>query len=138
MAAGLAFHMSANGYLLLGIPITVIFQRYVRRAPLRAMWVREAPSFHTGIASMAVAMFLMLAPLIDLVNFGRSPSEWTMGGRLLAAWSLGCSLRHGEFRPRDFPRTSDLPGHRRRGRHCQYGDRGFRFGCGPSARWFDI
>jgi hypothetical protein len=52
MALGLVFHLSVEGYSLLGIPITIGFQRYARRAPLRAMWVRSAPPFHLGVSGV--------------------------------------------------------------------------------------
>jgi hypothetical protein len=44
---GIGFHLSANAYLLLGIPLTVLFQWFVRRAALRSR-VRDAPSFRLG------------------------------------------------------------------------------------------
>jgi len=44
---GIGFHLSANAYLLLGIPLTVLFQWFVRRAALRSR-VRDAPSSRLG------------------------------------------------------------------------------------------
>ena len=43
MAVGLAFRLSAEAYLLVGIPITVAFQGLVVRQPLRALWLRGTP-----------------------------------------------------------------------------------------------
>jgi membrane protease YdiL (CAAX protease family) len=43
MALGFAFGLSADAYLLVGIPITIGFQVVVVRRPLRALWVRSAP-----------------------------------------------------------------------------------------------
>jgi membrane protease YdiL (CAAX protease family) len=43
MAIGVTFGLSAEAYLLLGIPITVAFQGLVVRRPLRALWLRTAP-----------------------------------------------------------------------------------------------
>ena len=44
MAIGLVFKLEANTYLLFGVPLTVGFQLFVRKEPLRALWVRSAPS----------------------------------------------------------------------------------------------
>ena len=45
MALGIVLHLSVFTYLLLGLPLTAAFQLGVRRQPLRALWVREAPPF---------------------------------------------------------------------------------------------
>jgi hypothetical protein len=68
IALGLAFHISPNGYLILGVPITIIFHLYVRRTPLRAMWVRDAPPFRLGVVGVVVALLLMLLPAGDVVG----------------------------------------------------------------------
>jgi membrane protease YdiL (CAAX protease family) len=98
MAIGLVFHISADAYLLLGIPITLGFQRYVRHAPLRAMCVRTAPPFRLGIGGAAIAIFLMIKPLIDLVNSVRSQESWIVAAWLLAAiagaWAAAYALRN--------------------------------------------
>jgi len=49
MALGWTLKLDPNQYLLLGTPLTVIFQLFVNRRPLRAMWVRNAP--HAGRSS---------------------------------------------------------------------------------------
>jgi len=35
MAAGWIFHLDVNAYLLLGVPLVVLFQLFVARRPLR-------------------------------------------------------------------------------------------------------
>ena len=66
MAAGFAFDLSANAYLLLGIPITVGFQALVARRPLRALWLLQAPPFAFGPRSIAAVVVLSIAPVIQV------------------------------------------------------------------------
>lgn len=62
MAIGAAFELSADAYLLLGIPITIAFQVLVVRRPLRAMWLRDALPLTLGPRSMLVAAVVAVAP----------------------------------------------------------------------------
>lgn len=98
IALGLAFHISANGYLILGVPVTIAFQLYIRRAPLRAMWVRDAPPFRLGVVGVVIAIFLMLLPLGDLVGLIIMHSKnWAIWLWLLSAiagaWAAAYALR---------------------------------------------
>jgi hypothetical protein len=43
MACGWLLRLDPNTYLVLGIPLTILFQWLVRRRPIQALWVREAP-----------------------------------------------------------------------------------------------
>ena len=98
MTLGLVLHLSAYGYLLLGIPITLAFQRYIRKAPLRAMWVRDAPPFQLRAGGVAIAIGLMIVPLVDLVNLLRSRASWGHDGwnvaALAGAWAATYALRY--------------------------------------------
>ncbi len=77
VALGLAFPMSAYSYLILGVPITIIFQLYVRRAPLRAMWVRDAPPFRLGVSGVLIAILVMLFPIRNVVRLVTTHSnDW--------------------------------------------------------------
>ena len=55
MTAGWLLHLDTNQYLLLGVPITLLFQLMVRRQPVRALWVREAPPFRLGWQGAVIA-----------------------------------------------------------------------------------
>src|SRR5438128_528071 len=46
MACGWLLRLDADAYLVVGVPPTILFQLIIRRRPLRALWVREAPWFH--------------------------------------------------------------------------------------------
>jgi hypothetical protein len=66
IAAGFIFRLDANSYLLLGIPLTAAFQWGVRRQPLRALWVREAPLFRLGATGWAMALAIAAYPAYRL------------------------------------------------------------------------
>jgi hypothetical protein len=48
---GYLFPGSAEAYLLMGIPLTTVFQVLVRRRPLRELWVREGGA-GSGLSSL--------------------------------------------------------------------------------------
>jgi hypothetical protein len=39
MAAGWIFRLDANAYLVLGVPLVVLFQLFIRLQPLRNLWL---------------------------------------------------------------------------------------------------
>ena len=45
MLIGFAFNLDGNEYLFIGVPLTVLFQLLVSKSPIRALWVRLAPTF---------------------------------------------------------------------------------------------
>lgn len=97
MACGSLLHLEANAYLVLGVPLTVLFQRFVRRRPIRALWVQEAPPWRLGRRGVVVAALLSIVPLATLVG---SAIEIDLVGSLFALCSLagavgaGYALRH--------------------------------------------
>lgn len=68
MACGWLLRLVANAYLLWGVPLTVLFQRLVRRQPLRALWVRDAPAFRLGWKGLLIAFGLSVIPLLEFVS----------------------------------------------------------------------
>lgn len=85
MALGWALGLDANGYLLLGIPLTLLFQLGVRRRPVRELWVRSGAPFAIPRAWAAAVAVLAILPLAGAVSAGQSRS-W-----LVMAWS-GCAV----------------------------------------------
>jgi membrane protease YdiL (CAAX protease family) len=75
MACGWALHLDVTTYLLLGVPLTVLFQRFARRRPLRALWVRDAPAFRLGRAGIAIAAALSVIPLLGLIG-SLADADW--------------------------------------------------------------
>ena len=62
IALALAFRLSAEAYLLVGIPITVAFQLLVVRRPLRSLWLRQAPPMRFTPRSIAAVVVLAISP----------------------------------------------------------------------------
>ena len=52
MALGWIFHLDTNSYLLIWVPLVVLFQRFVRQRPLRQLWVRDAAAFRLGLVEV--------------------------------------------------------------------------------------
>lgn len=82
VALGWVLHLETNAYLLLGVPLTIGFQRFVRGEPIRAMWVREAPPMGR-LWIVPAAMFAVL----PMISMGAAVlyHEWIIGGWMLAA-----------------------------------------------------
>ena len=62
MAAGWAFHLDANTYLLLGVPLVAFFQLAVRRQGLQRLWARYAVSFRLDRIGGVIALLLIIVP----------------------------------------------------------------------------
>lgn len=85
MALGWIFHLDANSYLLIGVPLVGLFQRFVRPQPLRCLWVRDATAFRLGLVGSVIAVLLMLAPGYDLVLIAILKKLWVVALWLLCA-----------------------------------------------------
>lgn len=97
MAIGRVFRLDADLYLVLGVPLTLLFQRLVRRRPVRALWVREAPPFRLGRGGIALALALGVVPLASLAGsaIGRD-GVGVLYGAAAVAGGVGAAyaLRH--------------------------------------------
>jgi membrane protease YdiL (CAAX protease family) len=91
MALGWIFHLDTNSYLLIGVPLVVLFQRFVRQRPLRQLWVRDAAAFRLGKGGIVIAVLLMLAPGYDLIFVAVPKKLW-----IVALW-LFCALAGAVF-----------------------------------------
>lgn len=95
MACGWLLRLDPNGYLVLGVPLTVLFQWLLRRRPIRALWVREAPPLRLGWKGVAIAAGLSLVPLAGLAG-SAADREWvgflfnlaSVAGAIGAAYAL--------------------------------------------------
>jgi hypothetical protein len=96
IAIGIAFHLSVNVYLLVGIPLTGAFQWGVRREPLRALWLRVAQPFSLDAAGWVIAGLLPAFPCYRLVVHLRAGPHLAhigfylsaIAGSLAAAYAL--------------------------------------------------
>lgn len=82
MALGFALGLGAEGYLLLGIPITIAFQMLVVRRPLRSLWLLHVPPLTFTSRSIAAIVVLAIAPAIVAVGGFRD------GDLALVGWGL--------------------------------------------------
>jgi len=99
MALGWLLHLDPNSYLLLGVPLVILFQAFVRRQPLVTLWVRKADRFHLDFPGVALGLLLALWPARELVEMLRVHA-WTrhlpeilwlmcsLAGAFAAAFSL--------------------------------------------------
>jgi len=91
MALGWMFHLDTNSYLLIGVPLVVLFQRFVRQRPLRQLWVRDAAAFRLGLVGSVIAVLLILAPGYDLISVAVPKKSW-----VVALWFL-CAVAGAVF-----------------------------------------
>ncbi len=66
VAAGLLFDMSPQAYLVFGIPLTAGFQLFVRKRPIKELWVRGGPGLSLRTVSLKLAILLALVPFVNL------------------------------------------------------------------------
>lgn len=63
IALGWVFHLSVYPYLLIGIPLCIAFQKWVRRQPLARCWVREATALRFDWIALLIAVALLVTPI---------------------------------------------------------------------------
>ncbi len=84
VAAGYLLGLSANGYLLLGIPLTAAFQVLVRRRPLRELFAGNTSRFALSRRGAVMAAVLAVVPGYYAVQ-AMQGGDWTLLGWNLAA-----------------------------------------------------
>ncbi|HVT06761.1 MAG TPA: CPBP family intramembrane glutamic endopeptidase [Polyangia bacterium] len=62
IGAGFALRLRPDAYLLLGVPLTVVFQLLVARRPLRAAWLRQGAELRLDGRWLALAAALAFYP----------------------------------------------------------------------------
>src|SRR5580698_8045777 len=67
IALGFVLNMNPNLYLLLGIPLTMLFQLGVRKQPLYTLWVRNSTSFRLNKIGIALAIAFMAEPVREII-----------------------------------------------------------------------
>lgn len=95
IALGYLLPVDTNTYILLGIPLTIAFQLWVRRRPLRELWVRDDGRFRLDRAGLALAVLLAVTPAVLLVQAtgagAWSTAVWALAataGAIPAAWAF--------------------------------------------------
>lgn len=101
VAAGYLLPVDANGYLLLGIPLTAGFQLLVRRRPLRELFAAGTTRFHLGARGIALGAALAVVPGYHAVQAASSGDVTLLGWYLAAVVGAFCAafaLRAGSVR----------------------------------------
>jgi len=83
MGIGWALRLPTEAYLLIGIPLTVLFQTVVRKQPIRALWVRDSPKIRlgTGVTLLALHQPVYLAHRLAMLDhMARGRFQWGIGG----------------------------------------------------------
>ncbi len=99
MSIGWALGLTANGYLLLGIPLLVLFQCFVARRPLFEVWFAQPGRPRMPALAWLVAAAFMIQPVYDLVTWktpGLDVQLWLIVATLGAvplSWSLFACTR---------------------------------------------
>jgi len=68
IAAGFLLHLSVTAYLLLGIPLTIVFQLWIARKPLHLLWMRHERSFSLSNAGWLIALVLLILPVYNVIT----------------------------------------------------------------------
>jgi membrane protease YdiL (CAAX protease family) len=68
IAAGLLLDMSPYTYLVFGIPLTAGFQLFVRKRPIKDLWVSGGPPLSLRTVSLKLAFLLAIGPFVWLVQ----------------------------------------------------------------------
>jgi len=88
MAIGRVFHLDANSYLVVGVPLVAFFQLFVRKKPLVTLWVREATRFRLNLYGILLGLGLAVLPAVKLIQNLSSTSRWSHLPEIL--WYLCC------------------------------------------------
>jgi membrane protease YdiL (CAAX protease family) len=101
MSLGWWFKLDVNKYLLVGVPLTVLFQLLVRRQPIRALWVRDAPPLRIGPKWLMLTAAVAALPAYALhrwVQPWHGEMIYLLVVGILAAPAAGYGLRHLRYR----------------------------------------
>ena len=90
MAVGWLFHLDADSYLVVGVPLVVAFQLLVRRKPLVALWVRDAEHFRLNVSGIVFGLGLAVLPTVKLIQTFRL-AEWA-SHRPEILWYVCCII----------------------------------------------
>ncbi len=93
VALGFLLHPDANAYLLLGMPITVLFQMLVAQRPLSELWLRHGQTLQFDRRTLAW-LILFLIGLIQATVAGIHEGSWqiTIHGLMAILGATGAAF----------------------------------------------
>ena len=100
MCIGWCFHLRAETYVVLGVPLTVLFQLAVRRQPLRALWVRDSERFHLRPLGILIAIVFMAIPacaLLVTIPQRQWPESAFFAAACIGAVGAGFAFQHARL-----------------------------------------
>src|SRR5579871_6365906 len=59
--------LDPNIYLLMGIPLTIAFQVFVRKQPVYKLWVRDRPNFKLSKLAIVIILAFIAEPVREIV-----------------------------------------------------------------------
>lgn len=77
IALGFLFHMGPNAYLVIGIPITVLFQIFVARRPLRELWLLGGQTIKWDSVTVLLLALFLIGPVQTIVSAFKA-GNWTV------------------------------------------------------------
>lgn len=95
MLIGFGLNHNSNLYLLCGIPLTVGFQLVIRKQPLRALWVRDAPALAWTLRFGRLVIIFAIPGIAYLVGYslqGRASDAGTAAASALGAVGLAYAV----------------------------------------------
>ena len=90
MAIGWGFRLRGDSYLVVGVPLVVIFQLVVRKKPLVTLWIRDAERFRLSRLGILLGLGLAILPTLRLVQTLRSVSWSSQIPEIL--WYVCCII----------------------------------------------
>jgi membrane protease YdiL (CAAX protease family) len=90
---GFLSHPDANTYLLIGIPITVLFQLLIARRPLRELWLRDGKPMCFDRGTAVWLLLFLIGPVLTIIGGIRSGS-WPIAiyGLIAILGAVGAAL----------------------------------------------
>ena len=82
IVAGIALHLGANAYLLVGVPLLLVFQLGIARRPIAELWFKQPSGEPLPVWGWLVAAAFMVLPLHTLVH------SWTSLDWALRLWMV--------------------------------------------------
>lgn len=92
IALGFLFGLRAEAYLLLGIPLTIIFQLLVVRQPIHKLLLRDAEKFELNRLGWTIALCFLVYPVYKTVtDVSRNASASSLGYDFAAMIGAFCA-----------------------------------------------
>ena len=86
MASGWLLRLDVNSYLLVGVPLLLVFQIFIARRPVTELWLKYQPIFRLSWWAVLVAGLFMIYPVISLFQ------DWPRATLPIRLWGIAAIL----------------------------------------------